>query len=70
MCYEFVCARREIQAKWRASVRFSVHKNLGAAGFTGDVCDRADESERFTRGVAALHFDVASHFPIAPAGHD
>ena len=62
--------RGQIQAKGRAAARFSVHENLRAAGFTGDVNDRADKGERFNRGLATLHFDVVAHFPIAAPGDD
>src|SRR5206468_10264971 len=64
----FVRTRRQIQAQRRAAARFSVHKNLRAAGVTDDICDCAYIRERFVRGLAALPFDVAAHFPIAAAG--
>src|SRR5207245_6134171 len=70
VCDYLVRTRGQIQAQRRAAARFSVHKNLRAARFTGDAYDRADKGERFGRGLGAFHFDFIAHFPIAAAGDD
>src|SRR6476619_7234408 len=55
---------------WRASSRLSVHENLGATGFAGNVCECPNKREGFNRPVATLHLDVATHFPVAVARDD
>ena len=67
---QFVRTRRQIQTERRAPSRLSIHENLGAAGFAGNVCERPNKREGFIRRVAALHVDVAAHFPVAVAGDD
>src|SRR5882724_1206212 len=67
---QLVRTRRKIHSKRRAAARFSVYKNLRAAGFAGDICDRANEREGSTGSLATLHFDVTAHFPTAAAGDD
>src|SRR5438874_4040082 len=64
---QFVRPRRQIHAQRRTAARCSVHKNLSAARFASDTCECTNESERFARGLAALHFDLVVHFPIATA---
>src|SRR5207247_5669362 len=67
---QFVRTRRQIQMDWRASSRLSIYENLGAAGFTGNVCKRPNKREGFIRRVAVLHIDVAAHFPVPVARDD
>src|ERR1051325_3341564 len=62
--------RRQIQPERRAPARLPVHVNLSAAGFTGYVCERANEREQFIRGGTALNVDVTLHFPVAMARDD
>ena len=67
---QFVRTRRQIQIDWRASSRLSIHENLGAGGFAGNVCDRSNKREGLIRRVATLHVDVAAHFPVPVARED
>ena len=67
---QFVRTRRQIQMDWCASSRLSIHENLGAAGFTGNVCERPNKREGFIHRFSALHVDVAAHFPVPVARED
>src|SRR4029077_1362240 len=67
---QLVQTRRQIQMDWRASSRLSVHENLGATGFAGNVCECPNKREGFIRRVATLHLDVAAHFPVAVGRDD
>ena len=62
---QIVRASGQIQTERRAPARLSIHENLGTTRLACNVCERANKCERFIRCLAALHLDVAAHFPVA-----